>query len=101
MIFTIKLILAFGLALIVLCLLIILPIGALYGILFVLKFYEMEYEWKDIDWNNDGRVTVSEMLDAIDTGKRDVFLDQKKCVEYFFYKDARSARIKCPPNDAL
>jgi len=54
------------------------------------------YGWSEMDWNSDGRTTLSEFLDAADIGKREAVVCQRTCTEYFAYKDGLPVRTDCP-----
>jgi hypothetical protein len=57
---------------------------------------EHGYSWKEMDWNQDGTTSIGEFFAASDIGKREVILDNKKCIEYFAYKDALPVKTVCP-----
>lgn len=54
------------------------------------------YSWHEMDWDDNGKITVAELLKASDIGRRAVVLDGKPCVEYFAYKDGLAVRVDCP-----
>lgn len=54
------------------------------------------YSWKEMDWNQDGKTTLAEVVDARDIGRRDVVIGGKTCIEYFAFKDGLAVRIDCP-----
>ena len=53
------------------------------------------YSWQEMDWNQDGSTSISELLNASDVGKRDVMVDEKKCIEYFAFKDGLPVKMVC------
>lgn len=71
-----------------LCLLIGLYISANVG-LGLMKGYPV----KDMDWNENGRVELTELMRAKDIGLREL---ENGCKEYFNYKDGQPFRIICP-----
>lgn len=54
------------------------------------------YGWRERDWNNDGRTSLSEFLESSDVWRRDVRRGTESCVEYFRTKDGQPVRIDCP-----
>ncbi len=55
------------------------------------------YSIQEMDWNSDGETTVSEMLRAIDIGRRTIKKNGLVCQEYFNFKDGLPVRVVCPP----
>ena len=58
-------------------------------------FFISGFTLAEMDWNKDGRTSLSEMMHAADVGERQS-LDDPRCRELFFYKDGRSAKVICP-----
>ena len=54
------------------------------------------YSWQEMDWNQDGTTSITEALDGSDIGKREVIRYQKKCIEYYAYKDGLPVKMVCP-----
>ena len=50
---------------------------------------------QEVDWNGDGQIAVSEVIDAIDIRKRDVLVEGETCKEYFSLKDGLTVRMEC------
>ena len=50
---------------------------------------------EEVDWNGDGQIAVSEVLDAIDIRKRAVLVAGETCQEYFSLKDGLTVRLDC------
>ncbi|THF61970.1 hypothetical protein [Pseudothauera rhizosphaerae] len=73
--------------------LVLVMLGAGAGILVLRTGYSIQ----EMDWNSDGETTVSEMLRAIDIGRRSIRKDGLECQEYFSFKDGLPVRVVCPP----
>lgn len=54
------------------------------------------YSWREMDWNQDGTTSISEFFAASDIGKREIATGEKKCMEYFAYKDGFPVKTVCP-----
>lgn len=57
---------------------------------------EHGYRWLEMDWNSDGRTTISEFFSAADIGKRAAIEGPKSCTVYYAYKDGLPVRVDCP-----
>jgi hypothetical protein len=57
--------------------------------------YRHGYSWREMDWNQDGTTSISEVIYSSDIGKREVIRNQKTCVEYYAYKDGLSIKTAC------
>lgn len=53
------------------------------------------YAWRDMDWNNDGRTSVGEFLEAGDTVKQEAVVHGQRCVQVVAMKDGRVLKRKC------
>lgn len=53
------------------------------------------YSWSDMDWNEDGSTTLSELLGAGDIGSRPVVRDGHPCTEFFSLKDGSPVKVRC------
>lgn len=53
------------------------------------------YAWRDMDWNDDGRTSVGEFLEAGDTVKQEVVIHGQRCVQVVAMKDALVLKTKC------
>ena len=53
------------------------------------------YTWRDMDWNRNGSTSIGEILDAADTGTRDVQWRSQSCSEIFAFKDGLTLKLKC------
>ncbi|MGO4851174.1 hypothetical protein AB4093_36195, partial [Inquilinus sp. 2KB_12] len=76
------------------CLVLALPLAYL-GLL---AFHALEhgYRWSEMDWDSDGRTTISEFFSAADIGKRAALEGPNSCTVYYAYKDGLPVRIDCP-----
>ena len=54
------------------------------------------YSWQEMDWHQRGKTSLSDFFSASDIGKREIIKDNKKCVEYYAYKDGLTIKIACP-----
>lgn len=68
----------------------------LYGVGRFVASWQKDYSWKEMDWNQDGTTTLSEVLEASDVGRRGVIKAGKRCVEYYSFKDGLTVRMECP-----
>ena len=53
------------------------------------------HDWKEMDWNGDGRVSIAEFLEGSDVGRRSVTSGDSECTEFFRYKDGMPIRVDC------
>lgn len=53
------------------------------------------YSWEEMDWAQKGSTSIRDFFAASDIGKRETFQGEKKCVEYFYYKDGLSVKVVC------
>ncbi|KRA56145.1 hypothetical protein ASD79_17445 [Caulobacter sp. Root655] len=53
------------------------------------------YDWREMDWNSDGRTTLSEFLSSADIAKRSIKRGQDVCWEYYALKDGLPVRTDC------
>jgi hypothetical protein len=68
----------------------------LYGVGRFVVSWKKDYSWKEMDWNQDGTTTLSEVLEASDVGRRAVSKGGKHCIEYYSFKDGLTVRMECP-----
>jgi hypothetical protein len=54
------------------------------------------YSWQEMDWSQHRSTSISDFFAASDIGKRDVVKDEKKCTEYYAYKDGLPVKTVCP-----
>ena len=80
------------------CAIVALPLTYLAFIVF--GALEHGYRWSEMDWDADGKTTLSEFLAAADVGKREAISGLKGCIEYYAYKDGMPVRIDCPMGSA-
>ena len=57
--------------------------------------FQNGHAWADMDWNSDGRVAITEVVEGADIGRRSVSLEGRSCTEFFRYKDGLPVRIDC------
>ena len=70
-------------------------IGLIY---FSIRFfigYKKYYEYSIMDWNQDGKTSIREVIESTDIGSRQIMLDGTECVEYFSCKDGLPIKIVC------
>ncbi len=68
----------------------------LYGVSRYVVSWENNYSWNEMDWNQDGTNTLSEVLEASDVGRRAGSKGGKHCIEYYSLKDGLTVRMECP-----
>jgi hypothetical protein len=54
------------------------------------------HEWFEMDWDGDGRVTLPEIVEGADVGRRSVLVQGRACTEFFTFKDGLPIRTDCP-----
>jgi len=57
--------------------------------------FQNGHAWADMDWDGDGRVSIVEIVEGSDIGRRPVSSEGKTCTEFFRYKDGLPIRIDC------
>ena len=67
-------------------------IALLYILLYSFFIYISILEYKDMDFNKNGWVELSEIFTAIDIGENHL---DNNCTEYYFLKDGISFLTKC------
>lgn len=72
------------------CLLLALWAGAI-----IFGFINSPLSYKEMDFDEDGRVTLSEISEALTAGHTEVVVGSKKCTQYFTLKDGRSLKLIC------
>ena len=65
------------------------------GIVITTKDIFKKFDYNELDFNNDGKVGLSDYLQAIDLDKRLVQRDGKICAEYYYLKDGMIFSTKC------
>ena len=53
------------------------------------------YSLETMDWNQDGRTSISELIDSIDIKTRKVVFNGRRCLEYFRLKDGLPVKRTC------
>jgi len=51
---------------------------------------------REMDWNEDGSTSLTELIAAVDIGERNVVVDGEECIEHFGFKDGLPVRTDCP-----
>jgi hypothetical protein len=75
---------------------VLLVVLSVYAISRAVSSYRHGYTWQEMDWNQDGTTSITEVIYGSDIGKRDVIRDHKSCVEYYAYKDGLPVKTVCP-----
>ena len=76
------------------CLLVLIVVAALTVIVF-LHIDREGFAWVEMDWDRSGHISLGEILDSIDYGRRQVTVGGKICVEIFALKDGRQIQMVC------
>lgn len=58
------------------------------------------YAWREMDWNNDGRTSIGEFLEAGDTVERQTLVEGQRCVQIVAMKDGLVLKTKCAPRSS-
>jgi hypothetical protein len=58
--------------------------------------FKKGYSVEEMDWDQNGKTSFSEILSASDIGKRTIIKDGSGCVEYYSFKDGLMVKIVCP-----
>lgn len=53
------------------------------------------YSWEEMDWQQRGKTSLSDFFAASDIGKREIVKGNKKCIEYYAYKDGLPIKTVC------
>lgn len=70
--------------------LVVIPVLA-YLVLYIFALFNSD----EMDINNDGFITPTEAGYFDDSGKREIEINGKKCIDYFAYKDGLSLKVTC------
>ena len=54
------------------------------------------FTYSEMDFDNDGQVTLSEIIYGSAFGKSEVQVGAKKCIQYYSLKDGRLLKVVCP-----
>lgn len=54
-----------------------------------------KFDYNELDFNNDGHVTIGDYMKAIDLDKRQVQKEERACTEYYYLKDGMAYSLKC------
>ena len=74
-------------------------IGLAYFSIRILVGYRNGYDYEVMDWNQDGKTSIGEIIDSSDVGTRQTIVNGVESVEYFAYKDGLPIKIIFP-NDS-
>ena len=58
------------------------------------------YDWREMDWNRDGRTQVHEVIAAGDIVPYKTIQGGRRCVHYFAYSRGALVRTDCGGKDA-
>jgi hypothetical protein len=67
-----------------------------YIIMRSVAIFKKGYSLAVMDWNEDGRTSISEVLASSDIGCRIVERSGYRCTEYFSLKDGMTIKVVCP-----
>ena len=73
-------------------------LGSAYFSIRIFVGYRSGYDYEIMDWNQDGRTSIAEIINGSDIGTREIAVNGVECVEYFAYKDGLTIKIVCPKN---
>ena len=59
------------------------------------------YSWQEMDWHQRGKTSLSDFFAASDIGKREIVQGDKKCFEYYSYKDGLPVKTVCPNEKSM
>ena len=71
-------------------------LGVLYYGWLTIAVLRTRYSWHDMDWNGDGRTTVSEFFETADVVERPIQQDGQACVELVWTRKGTVLRVVCP-----
>ena len=71
-------------------------LGVLYYGWLTIAVLRTRYSWHDMDWNGDGRTTVSEFFETADVIERPIEQDGQACVELVWTRKGTVLRVECP-----
>ena len=77
----------------------VLLIFATYFAVRIFAGYNSGYQYEVMDWNQDGRISITEIIESGDVGSRTKLVDGVECVEYFAYKDGLPIKVVCPDKE--
>lgn len=68
---------------------------AIYFALRLVVSFSMGFSWADMDWNEDGHTSISEVLYSSDVVERGIQVEGVICREFLRMKDATTLKIYC------
>jgi hypothetical protein len=58
--------------------------------------YKMGYKWTEMDWNQDGHTSLSEVWESTEVRKRTVQYNGEDCIEYIYIgKPTKLLKVTC------
>lgn len=73
----------------------IVAVSALSIVVIAFLIWNKGYLLSEMDWDADGKTSLSEMLDALNIGRRPIMKDGVQCQEFFRLKDGLPVRVDC------
>lgn len=70
-------------------------IGSVYFSVRIFVGYRSGYDYEVMDWNQDGKTSIAEIIESSDVGARQTTINGVECVEYFAYKDGLPIKVVC------
>ena len=67
----------------------------LYGLFRFYAVWTTGFDWDEMDWDQDGSTSLSDLFRSTDIGRREVSRDGRFCFEYYSLKDATTIRLDC------
>jgi len=74
--------------------LMLLPV-VIYVLLYINALFNSDFTWEEMDLDNSGFVSPMEAGHFDDSGKREIVINGKKCIDYFAFKDGLSLKVTC------
>jgi len=71
-------------------------LAALYYGWLAIAVLRTRFSLRDMDWNGDGRTSVSEFFETADVIERPVERDGRPCVELVWSRKGTVLRVECP-----
>jgi hypothetical protein len=68
---------------------------ALYLGFYAFNLFDSRFSLEEMDLNKNGIVSPTEADYVSSSGKREIVVNGKKCIEYFAYKDGFSVKVVC------
>lgn len=68
---------------------------SLYSAYLATAIIDRGYDWREMDWNSNGRTELRELVAAGDIVPHQTFNGGKRCTHYFAYSSATLVRTDC------